>query len=134
MNEKIGIVVSDFNADITHLMLKVAEEHIKFLGGEITKVIRVPGAFEIPLGVKSLLGQVDGVATLGAVVEGATDHDKIIASTVAKKITDLSLECGKPVSLGVSGPKMTRADAMKRSEGYAKRSVESVFKMLRMKE
>src|SRR3989344_3062064 len=51
MNEKIGIVVSDFNADVTHLMAKIAEEHAQFLGAKIIKTLRVPGAFDVPLGV-----------------------------------------------------------------------------------
>ena len=38
-NEKLGLVVSDYNADITHLMGKIAEEHATFLGAKITKTI-----------------------------------------------------------------------------------------------
>ncbi|MBU0615488.1 MAG: 6,7-dimethyl-8-ribityllumazine synthase [Nanoarchaeota archaeon] len=133
MNERIGFVVSDFNADITHLMAKIAEEHTKFLGAKVVKVLRVPGAFDIPLAVKKLIGQkdIDGVVTLGAVIEGATEHDEVVANNAARKIMDISVESNKPVSLGVQGPGMTRADGIKRIEGYAKRSVETVIKMLR---
>ena len=133
MHEKLGIVVSDFNADITHLMAKIAEEHAVFLGAKVEKVIRVPGAFDMPLAVKKLVDMrnIDGVVTLGAVVEGDTDHDNIVAQNAARKITDLSVQSGKPVSLGISGPKMTRADGVRRIEGYAKRSVESALKMMR---
>ncbi|MFH1439035.1 MAG: 6,7-dimethyl-8-ribityllumazine synthase [Candidatus Woesearchaeota archaeon] len=141
MNEKIGIVVSDFNADITHVMERLAIEHVKFLGGEVVKVIHVPGVFDMPLAVKFLLDnkeiksenkiEVDGVVTLGAVIEGDTDHDNIVATNAARKIADLSVGYNKPVSLGVSGPKMSRADGIKRLDGYAKRSVESCFKMLK---
>ena len=131
--EKLGLVVSDYNADVTHLMAKIAEEHAKFLGAEIIKTIRVPGAFDIPLGVKKLieLKAIDGVVTLGAVIEGDTDHDTIVAQNAARKITDLSVESGKPVSLGISGPKMTRADSVKRIEEYSKRAVETTVKMIR---
>lgn len=133
MNEKIGIVVSDYNADITHLMAKIAQEHITFMGGKIEKTIRVPGVFDMPLAVKKLaeLPNIDGIVTLGAVVEGDTDHDNIVANNAARKIADVSVATGKPVSLGVSGPKMTRPDGVSRIEGYAKRSVETVFKMIR---
>ncbi len=132
-NERLGLVVSDYNADITHLMGKIAEEHAVFLGAKITKTIRVPGAFDIPIAVKKLVDMknIDGVVTLGTVIEGDTDHDTIVASNAARKITDLSVESGKPVSLGISGPKMSHPDAVKRLEGYAKRAVETTVKLLR---
>ena len=132
-NEKLGMVVSDYNADITHLMGKIAEEHAEFLGAKVTKTIRVPGAFDMPLAVNNLLKRKDinGVVALGAVIEGDTKHDEIVANNTARKIVDLSVDSGKPVSLGISGPGMTHADGVKRIEGYAKRSVESTLKMLR---
>lgn len=133
VNEKLGFVVSDYNADITHLMSKIGEEHAEFLGAKVTKLIRVPGAFDMPLAVRKLVERkdIDGVVCLGAVIEGDTSHDEIVAHNAARKIADLSVESGKPVSLGVSGPGMTRADGVKRIESYAKRSVESALKMIR---
>jgi len=130
-NEKLGIVVSDYNADITHLMRDLAIEHAGFLGAKVSKVIMVPGAFDIPLAVSKLIKNVDGVVCLGAVIEGDTKHDEIVANNAARKVTDLSVESGKPVALGISGPGMSRADGIKRLEGYAKRSVESCLKMIR---
>ena len=132
-NEKLGFVVSDYNADITHLMSKIGQEHAEFLGAKVTKTIRVPGAFDMPLAVKRLADKKDiqGIVCLGAVIEGDTDHDQIVAHNAARKVVDISVQSGKPVSLGVSGPKMTRADGVKRIESYAKRSVESALKMIR---
>ncbi len=132
-NEKLGFVVSDYNADITHLMSKIGQEHAQFLGAKVVKLIRVPGAFDMPLAVRKLVDrkEIEGVVCLGAVVEGDTAHDEIVAHNAARKITDLSVKSGKPVSLGVSGPGMTRADGVKRIESYAKRSVESALKMIR---
>ena len=132
-NEKLGMVVSDYNADITHLMGKIANEHAEFLGAKVTKTIRVPGAFDIPLAVSNLVKRKDinGVVAIGTVVEGDTKHDEIVAQNAARKIADLSVQSGKPVSLGISGPGMTRADGIKRIESYAKRSVESALKMIR---
>lgn len=131
--EKLGIVVSDFNADITHLMAKIAEEHANFMGAKVEKVIRVPGAFDMPLAIKKLLEMknIDGVVTLGAVIEGDTDHDNIVAQNAARKMADLAVQFGKPVALGVTGPKITHAGAVDRIDEYAKRSVESCLKMLR---
>ena len=133
MNEKLGIVVSDFNADITHLMAKIAEEHASFLGAKVLKTVRVPGAFDMPLAIKRLLEskEIDGVVTLGAVIEGDTDHDSIVAQNAARKMADLALQFDKPVALGVTGPKISHAGAVDRIDEYAKRAVESCLKMIR---
>lgn len=129
---KIGIVVSDTYKDITGAMLQVAKEHAEFLGVEVVKVINVPGSFEVPLAVKKLLStsEIEGVVTLGAVIEGDTDHDSIVAQNAARKIMDLGLEYNKPVGLGISGPKMTRNDAFKRIDKFGRNTVEAVVKML----
>jgi len=130
VNVRIGAVVAEFNYDITHMMLELAKEHAKFLDSEITDVITVPGVFDMPLAIKKLLKQedIDAVITLGAVIEGSTDHDQIVVQHASRKIADLALEYDKPVSLGISGPGMTRIEAHQRVE-YGKRAVEAVVKM-----
>ncbi len=129
---KIGIVVSDTYKEITSAMLEVAKEHADFLGAQVVRVINVPGSFEVPLAVKTLFEKekIDGVVTLGAVIEGDTDHDTIVAQNAARKIMDLSLEYNKPVGLGISGPKMTRNDALKRIDKFGKSTVEAVVKQI----
>lgn len=128
---RIGAVVSEFNFDITQMMLELAKEHAKFLESEITNVITVPGVFDMPLAVKKLLVQddVDAVVTIGAVIEGATGHDEIVIQHASRKIADLALEYNKPVALGITGPKMTRLEAHKRVD-YGKRAVEAAVKMV----
>ena len=128
----IGAVVAEFNYDITHMMLELAKEHARFLDAEITRVIAVPGVFDMPLAVKKLLleDEIDAVITLGAVIEGATDHDQIVVQHASRKIADLALDYDKPVSLGISGPGMTRLEAHQRVD-YAKRAVEAAVKMHR---
>lgn len=133
---KIGIVVSEYNYDITMMMLQRATEHAKFLGAEVTRTLKVPGTFDIPLGVKKLLEipEIEGVVTIGAVIKGETDHDQIIMQNSARKIEDLGLEYSKPVALGISGPNQTRLQAEARIEA-ARDAVESVVKMIkRLKE
>ncbi|MEM2870119.1 MAG: 6,7-dimethyl-8-ribityllumazine synthase [Thermoplasmata archaeon] len=129
---RIGIVVSEFNRDITQMMLEQARTHAKFLGVEILKEVFVPGVFDMPLVIKELLkrSDIDGVVTLGAVIEGETDHDQIVIQHASRKITDLAVEFGKPVSLGISGPGMTRLQAQDRID-RAKAAVEAVVKMHR---
>ncbi len=127
---RIGAVVSEFNYDITQMMLDLAREHAKFLDSEITEVISVPGVFDMPLAIKKLLkkDQIDAVVTLGAVIEGSTSHDEIVVQHASRKIADLALEYDKPVALGISGPGMTRLEAHQRVD-YAKRAVEAAVKM-----
>jgi len=131
MAVKLGVVCSEFNYNITHAMEERAAEHAKFLGVEVTKTIHVPGAFDMPLAVKKLLERkdVDAVVTLGAVLQGETGHDDIVAQNAARKIADLSLQYDKPVALGVSGPGQTRLQAEARIDEYAKRAVEAAVKL-----
>ncbi len=127
---KIGIVVSEFNYDITMSMLERAKAQADFLGLEVKDVVAVPGVFDIPLATKGLLKMedVDGVVTLGAVLEGETEHDDHIMSQATRKIADLTTEFEKPIALGITGPGMSRLQAEERVE-RAKDAVESVFKM-----
>ena len=128
----IGIVVSEYNYDITMMMLQRAKEHASFLGANVKEVFQAPGTYDIPLAVKHLLEDkgIDGVVTLGAVIKGETDHDEIIMQNAARKIMDLSIEFSKPVALGISGPGETRLQASVRIE-KAKDAVESVVKMIK---
>jgi 6,7-dimethyl-8-ribityllumazine synthase len=127
---RIGIVVSEFNYDITMMMLQRAKEYADFLSVDVHKVFRVPGTFDMPLAIKKLLkmDDIDGVVTLGAVIKGETDHHKVIMA--ARKITDLSLEYEKPVALGISGSGESRLQAEARIE-MAKDAVESCVKMVK---
>jgi len=127
---RIGIVVSEFNYDITMMMLERAKEHAKFLGAKVVKVIKVPGVFDMGLAIKKLLQSmnIDGVVALGAVIEGETEHDEIVIQHGSRKIADLALEYDKPVGLGITGPGMSRLQAEERIE-RAKMAVESVIKM-----
>ncbi len=129
---RIGAVVAEFNYDINMMMLEQAKEHAQFLGAEITQIVKVPGVFDMPLPVKKLLERkdIDGVITLGSVIEGETEHDQIVIQNTARKVADLAVDLGKPVGLGITGPGMTRLQAQDRIEN-AKSAVETVVKLHR---
>jgi 6,7-dimethyl-8-ribityllumazine synthase len=131
MTIKLGFVVSEFNRDLTYMMEIEGKEHAEFLGAEVTETLYVPGAYDMPLAIKKMLddGNVDAVVTIGCVIEGATQHDEIVVSHASRKIIDLSLEYKKPVTLGISGPGMTRLEAHERID-YARRAVESAVKLV----
>ncbi|VVB85656.1 6,7-dimethyl-8-ribityllumazine synthase [uncultured archaeon] len=133
MTIKLGFVVSEFNRDLTSQMEILGKEHAAFLGASVDKVLYVPGVFDMPLAVKKLAQDknIDAIVTIGAVIQGATKHDEIVIQHASRKIADLALEFGKPVTLGISGPGMSRLDAHERVE-YAKRAVEAAVKMIRM--
>ena len=130
---KLGMVVSLFNYEITGEMSKRAIERAKEIGAKIIKIVEVPGSFEIPFAAKELLEikEIEGVVTIGTIIKGGTDHDNVVAHSVARKLLDLSCEYNKPVSLGISGPNITWQQSEKRIEEYAIRAVDSAVKMLR---
>jgi len=129
---RIGAVVSEYNYDVTMMMLERAKEHAQFLGAEIIHIIKVPGVFDMPLPVKVLIERkdVDGVIVIGAVIEGETEHDDIVIQHATRKIADLSVEYKKPIGLGITGPGMSRLQAQDRIDN-AKSAVEAVVKLHR---
>lgn len=132
MEIRLGLVVSEFNRDITYQMEQLAMEHAEFLGARVVRVMYVPGVFDMPLAVKHMASdpEVDAVVTIGCVIEGATKHDEVVVAQASRKIADLALEYDKPITLGISGHGMTRLEAHERV-GYAKRAVEAAVKMVR---
>ena len=101
---KVSIVVSRFNGFITDRLLEGALDALRRHGVEekgIT-VVRVPGSFEIPLGVRRAAGQkVDAVIALGALIRGGTPHFDYLSAEVTKGVAQVMLETGIPVSFGV---------------------------------
>ncbi|MEM1514309.1 MAG: 6,7-dimethyl-8-ribityllumazine synthase [Candidatus Thermoplasmatota archaeon] len=128
---KIGIVVSEFNYDITMMMLERAKEHANFLGAKVVKILKVPGVFEIPLAIKSIIDDVDGVVAIGTVIQGETKHDEVVMHNACRKIIDLSVEYTKPVGLAITGHGISRLQAEERID-RAKEAVEAVVKMCRL--
>ena len=124
-------MVSEFNEEVTSRMLSVAEEKANLMKLKITYTCKVPGAYDMPIIVDSLLSKknVDGVVTLGAIIKGQTKHDEVISHSAAKSLTDLSLQYKKPVSLGISGPGMQERHAYARIRPVAERAVEAVVKI-----
>ena len=130
---KLGLVVSEWNFDVTGPMREFAKQHAEFLGAQITTELMVPGVYDLPLAVKKLVerNDIDAVAALGAVIEGETEHDEIIMQHATRKLIDLAVQSGKPVTLGISGPGMSRVQALERVNDYAKRAVEAAVKMVK---
>ena len=113
-------------------MLETAVEHAGKLKAKVSFVVHVPGAFDMPLTVETLLKKrrVDAVVTLGAVIKGDTKHDEIVAENAARLIADLSLKYGKPISLGITGPGMSADQAEDRAVAVPVRAVRAAVTMV----
>ncbi|KAF0184519.1 MAG: 6 7-dimethyl-8-ribityllumazine synthase [Nitrospirae bacterium] len=102
---KFGIVVSRFNDFITAKLLDGALDALIRHGAseDDIELVRVPGAFEIPLVAKKLAmkGTFNAVICLGTVIRGATPHFDFVAGEVSKGIAVASLESGVPIAFGV---------------------------------
>lgn len=102
---RFGIIVSRFNDFISSRLVEGAMDALLRHGAteEQVSVIKVPGAFEIPLTAKKLAesGRYDAVICLGAVIRGSTPHFDYVAAEVSKGIANVALESGIPVTFGV---------------------------------
>ncbi len=103
---KVALVVSEWNSTITHALLDAALEQLTHVGisREDIPVIHVPGAFELPYGVKralSLHSEIDAVIAIGCVIKGDTRHDEYINKAVTSALMQLSLVGSTPIIMGL---------------------------------
>lgn len=102
---RIGIVVSEWNHEITGNLLKGARETLLDAGVPEKNIIvhYVPGSFELPLAAQWLIesDQVDGVIALGSVIQGETRHFEFVCNAVAQGIQQVNINYSLPVIFGV---------------------------------
>ena len=102
---RIALVAARFNQFITNLLLDGARSGLSTHGvrEEDTVVLRVPGAFELPLIAKTLAGsgRYDAVVCLGSVIRGETTHYDLVSGQAASGVASVSLETEVPVIFGV---------------------------------
>ncbi|MHB9074740.1 MAG: 6,7-dimethyl-8-ribityllumazine synthase [Desulfobaccales bacterium] len=102
---KFALIVSRFNSFITERLLEGALDCLRRQGvsEDALTVVRVPGAWEIPLVAKRLAqGRAfDAVICLGAVIRGSTPHFDYVAAEVSKGIAQVSLESAVPIAFGI---------------------------------
>ena len=102
---KFGIVVAEWNENITEGLFKGAMDALLNCGCEKSNIIRknVPGSFELPLAAQFFFEStdVDAVICLGSVIQGETKHFDYVCQSTALGIKDVSLKYNKPVIFGV---------------------------------
>lgn len=123
----IAIVASRFNSFIVDRLYDGAIKNLKAnaISEEAITVVKVPGAFEIPVAVQNLLdtNEFDAVITLGAVIRGETPHFDFICNECAHGISQLAMNSGVPVIFGVltvdnTDQAMDRAGDEESNKGY----------------
>ena len=103
-SKKFGIVVSEWNAEITESLYAGAVDTLLQNGASKDNIIKklVPGSYELTLGAQWLAkGDSDAVICLGCVIQGETPHFDYICQAVANGITNVGLKYDKPVIFGV---------------------------------
>jgi 6,7-dimethyl-8-ribityllumazine synthase len=103
--KKFGIIASRFNDFITSRLIEGALDALIRSGAEDKDItlLKVPGAFEIPLAAQKMAkqGKYDALICLGAVIRGATTHYDYVCAEVSKGIASVSLDSGIPVMFGI---------------------------------
>jgi 6,7-dimethyl-8-ribityllumazine synthase len=102
---RFAIVGSRFNAFIVERLIEGAVDALVRHGADAKNitVVRVPGAWELPLVCRRLAksGKVDAIVAVGAVIRGATPHFDHVANEVSKGIAQAALDSGVPIAFGV---------------------------------
>ena len=117
---RIGIVVSEWNEEITEAMYEGAYSTLIQMGIDKEKIHRmnVPGSFELTLGAQHFArsNEFDAVICIGCVIQGETKHFDFICEAVANGLTNVGLKFDKPVIFGVLTPN-NRQQALDRAGG-----------------
>ncbi len=123
---RFAVCVGRYYEDLALRLLQGADDGFKLAGVPIGSVSHcsVPGAFELPMAAKLLVetGEFAGVACLGVVIRGETEHFDFVCAEAARGIQDVQLESGVPCGFGVitcdnMDQALARAGGDKRDQG-----------------
>jgi 6,7-dimethyl-8-ribityllumazine synthase len=121
---RYAIVVARFYVEVADRLVASARNVLEESGAEAIDVFDVPGAFELPLAASYAAGsgRYRGVACLGAVIRGETDHYNYVCAEAARGIQDVQLRTGVPCAFGVltvdsMDQALERAGGRKRDHG-----------------
>jgi 6,7-dimethyl-8-ribityllumazine synthase len=122
--DRYAIVVARFYGELAERLVAGAQRAFDDAGAGPADVFDVPGAFELPLAASYLAGsgRYAGVACLGAVIRGETDHYEYVCAEAARGIQDVQLRTGVPCAFGVltvenMGQALARSGGGKRDQG-----------------
>ncbi len=139
MSAGFAIAVARFYEDLAERLLSGAREAFAEAGVADVDVFDVPGAFELPLAASyaASSGRYAGVACLGAVIRGETDHYDYVCAEAARGIQDVALRTGVPCAFGVltvdtMEQALARAGGAKRHQG--RHAAEAVIALAALRE
>ncbi len=134
MSDSYAIAVARFYEDLAERLLAGAVAAFADAGHANVEVLDVPGAFELPLAASlaARSGRFGGVACLGAVIRGETDHYDFVCAETARGIMQVQLDTGVPCAFGVitcqtMEQALARAGGAKRDQG--RHAAETVLRM-----
>ncbi len=97
----VGVVATLWHEGITTALLDRAVATLAECGVDDPHVVRVPGAFELPLAAQALARSCDAVVCLGLVLRGGTPHFEYVCSAATDGLTRVALDSGVPVGFGL---------------------------------
>jgi 6,7-dimethyl-8-ribityllumazine synthase len=98
---RVGIAAASWHTQVMDGLLAGAQRALAAAGVSDVEVLRVPGAFELPLGVARMLERCDAVVALGVVIRGGTPHFEYVCSAATDGLLRASLDARRPVGFGL---------------------------------
>ena len=135
----VTILVTSWHNEITDALLAGAERALKNSGNDIYTIVRVPGAFELPLAAKwAADDKVDAIIALGVVIQGDTPHFDYVCDAATQGLTQVQLEYGIPVGFGLltvdtAQQALDRAGLLNSKEDKGAEAVEAAIHMARLR-
>ncbi len=135
----ITVIVTSWHTTITDGLLAGAEKALKAAGNDIYTVVRVPGAFELPLAAKWAAEEgADAIIALGVVIQGDTPHFDYVCSAATDGLNRVQLDYGVPVGFGLltvntEAQALDRAGLADSREDKGAEAVEAAVLMARLK-
>lgn len=105
--KKIAIVLARWNELVVNRLLEGALDEIARSGAAVSKIVQVPGSWEIPVAVKTILDakdRPDAIVALGCILQGETPHARLLGADVAGALMGLQVEYKTPIAWGVLTP------------------------------
>ncbi len=135
----VTILVTSWHTEITDALLAGAERALKAAGNDVYTIVRVPGAFELPLAAKwAAEDEADAIIALGVVIQGDTPHFDYVCDAATQGLTQVQLEYGVPIGFGIltvdnAQQALDRAGLENSKEDKGAEAVEAAITMARLR-
>lgn len=135
----VTVIVTSWHTTITEGLLQGAERALQAAGNDVYSVMRVPGAFELPLAAQYAIEDgADVVIALGVVIRGGTPHFEYVCQAVTEGLTRVQLDTGVPIGFGVltvdnEKQALDRAGLKDSKEDKGAEAVEAAIAMARLR-